>query len=235
VAPLALSAVVAGLAACASLKRPAWCTLALVACAASLGGLRASFAPINPNAGASAARLAALRQAGDAGIHRYQPEPQASLASGVLLGGSGRLDRAFRLDLQRSGLAHLVAIDGFKQVVVGATVGTFAARWLGARLGSLTTVVAITGYTLLTGAHPSAIRAGLMVGLASLASITGRVADPLTSLLIAVLVMAAVEPHILLDLGLQLSFRPCLASCCCGRGCGVTCVVGHAWLPSPSG
>ncbi len=71
-------------------------------------------------------------------------------------------------------------------------------------------MVAITGYTLLTGAHPSSVRAGLMLGLASLASLTGRVADPLTSLLLAVLVMALMDPWILLDLGLQLSLSATL-------------------------
>src|SRR5205085_379236 len=133
-----------------------------------------------------------------------------SLAAGVLLGGPGRLDRSVRLALQRSGLAHLVAIDGFKQVVVAASVGALATRMLGARLGALTSVAAVIGYTLLTGAHPSAVRAGLMVGLAGLASLSGRVSDPLTSLLLALLVMAAVEPRILLDLGLQLSLSATL-------------------------
>jgi len=40
----------------------------------------------------------------------------------------------------------------------------------------------IAGYTLLTGAHPSAVRAGIMLGLAGAAALVGRVADPLTSL-----------------------------------------------------
>jgi competence protein ComEC len=151
-----------------------------------------------------------VRQHGDLGIHAYLPEPQASRATGVLLGGSGRLSAAFRLDLQRSGLAHLVAIDGFKQLVVAATLGA-AVGWLaGARSAILTSVAGVVGYTLLTGGHPSAVRAGLMVGLASLASLTGRVADPLTSLLVAVLAMGAVEPRVLLDVGLQLSLSATL-------------------------
>jgi len=54
---------------------------------------------------------AAVRDAAaQAGIHAYLPEPQASLAAGVLLGGTGGLDPDVRLQLQRSGLAHVVAI-----------------------------------------------------------------------------------------------------------------------------
>jgi competence protein ComEC len=154
--------------------------------------------------------LDGLRAAADAGIHRYLPEPQASLSAGVLLGGRGRLDADFRLELQRSGLAHVVAIDGFKQVVVAAVLGAVAVRLLGPRLAALPVLLGIAGYTLLTGAHPAAVRAGLMVGLATLAARTGRLADPFTSVLVAATSMAAVEPRILLDVGLQLSLSAVL-------------------------
>ena len=156
------------------------------------------------------AQLASLRSNADNGIKHYLPEPQASLAVGVLLGGSGNLDADFRLQLQRSGLAHLLAIDGFKQVVVASAIGAPSIWLLGRHLASLPIMLGLVGYTLLTGAHPSAVRAGLMVGLATLAALVGRVADPLTSLLLAVVLMAVVEPRILLDVGLQLSLSAVL-------------------------
>ncbi|MBV9579397.1 MAG: ComEC/Rec2 family competence protein [Chloroflexi bacterium] len=152
-----------------------------------------------------AATLQSLRAAADAGIRAWLPEPQASLAAGVLLGGSGALDPAFRTELQRSGLGHLVAIDGFKLVVVAGLVGSLARRLLGPSLALLPTLLAIASYTLVSGAHPSAIRAALMVSLALVGSAGGRVAEPLTSLSVATLGMALVDPGVLLDLGLQLS------------------------------
>ena len=164
-----------------------------------------------PSVGQSiAAPLADVRAAIERGVRRYLPEPQASLALGVLLGGSGRLDAATRVQLQRSGLAHLVAIDGLKQVLVAAALGKLSARLVGPNLGALPVLVGIAAYTLLTGGHPSAVRAGLMVGLATLGSLAGRVADPLTSLLLAVVLMAAVQPRVLLEVGLQLSFSATL-------------------------
>jgi len=93
----------------------------------------------------------------------------------------------------------------------------------------------IGAYTLLTGAHPSAVRAALMVGLATLAALTGRVADPLTSLLLAALAMAALEPRVLLDIGLQLSLSATLGSFCCGRACGGGCAGCPASSPSRLG
>src|SRR4029077_2273153 len=128
--------------------------------------------------------LAGVRTGAESGIRRYLPEPEASLAVGVLLGGSGQLDPDFRLQLQRSGLAHLVAIDGFKQVVVAAAFGALCVPLLGRRRASVPILAGIAGYTLLTGAHASAVRAGIMVGLAMLAGLGGRVADPLSSVLV---------------------------------------------------
>jgi len=154
--------------------------------------------------------LGRVRAAAGAGIQGHLPEPQASLAAGVLLGGAGHLDPDFRLQLQRSGLAHVVAIDGFKQVIVAGVLAGVAVRVLGARAGAVSVLLGIIAYTLLTGAHPAAVRAGLMVGLATLASLTGRVADPLTSVLVAATIMAAVDPRILLDVGLQLSLSATL-------------------------
>src|SRR5207244_4580452 len=104
---------------------------------------------------AAPAALATLRAAAEASLRRYLPEPQASLAAGVLLGGSGQLDADFRLQLQRSGLAHLLAIDGSKQVAVAAALGALSVRLLGAQLATLPIVLSTPALALLSGAHLS--------------------------------------------------------------------------------
>jgi competence protein ComEC len=155
-------------------------------------------------------QLARARHAAIQRIEHYLPEPQASLAAGVLLGGSGRLSADFKLQLQRSGLAHIVAIDGFKQVIVTAVLAAFAVRLVGRSWSIVPILVGVLGYTLLTGARPSALRAALMVGSSSLAFVLGRLPDPLTGLLLAAVLMATVDPAVLLDRGFQLSFSATL-------------------------
>jgi competence protein ComEC len=110
-----------------------------------------------------------------------------------------------RRALRRSGLAHLVAIDGFKQALVAGLVELVAARLLGRRLAWLPVLAGIVGYTLLTGGHASAVRAGLMIGFSSVAAALGRVPDPLAGLALAALLMVAIQPSVLLDVGFQLS------------------------------
>jgi competence protein ComEC len=67
-------------------------------------------------------------------------------------------------------------------------------------------LIGILGYTLLTGVRPSAVRAGLMVGMATMAGVAGRAPDSLTGLMVAAVLMAGFEPRVLLDIGFQLSF-----------------------------
>src|ERR1051326_2671442 len=218
VMPLLLASTLSAIAAWLAPPRGVSRTLALLLCAVSLGAARASVGgnslPALNQVGATAetvtAALAPMRNAARDNIASYLPQPQAALATGVLLGGSAQLDSAFKADLRRSGLAHLVAIDGFKQVIVAAIVGALATRLVGPRLAVPPSLAIVVGYTLLTGAHPSAVRAALMVSLARLASLSGRIADPLTSLGLALLGMALVEPRVLLDVGLQLSLSATL-------------------------
>ena len=200
---LALAASGCALAACR------WRLAGLAGLAFSLGALRAWLPPF---AGpfASPQGLGSVRGSAQQAIAAWLPEPQASLATGVLLGGTGHLDPAFRVDLQRSGLSHLVAIDGFKEVVVAAAITWLIGRLCGRRAALVATVAAIAAYTVLTGAHPSAVRAGLMLALANTAALGGRLPDSLTSLAFVTLGMALVEPRVLWDVGLQLSLSATL-------------------------
>jgi len=147
-----------------------------------------------------------LRAAAQRAIMAELPSPQAGLAAGVLLGGSSGLDPQLRAQLQRTGLAHLLAVDGYKQVLVAALLRALGQRLLGGgRRVSLLVLPALAAYTLLAGARPSAVRAGLMLGLAELASASGRLSDPLTSIGLVASAMAVHEPDVLLDAGFQLS------------------------------
>jgi competence protein ComEC len=151
-----------------------------------------------------------VRASVERGFARYLPQPQAALASGMLLGGGPELGSAFRQQLQVAGLGHLVAVSGFNVIVVAAALNAMAVRLVGRHFALLPVLLGIAAYTTLTGAPPSAVRAALMVGAAVVASAVGRVPDPLTAVLLAAAVMGMAEPLVLLDVGFQLSFAATL-------------------------
>jgi competence protein ComEC len=69
--------------------------------------------------------------------------------------------------------------------------------------------VAIGGialYTLLVGADAAVVRAAIMGGLFVLALYLGRQSEVRTSLIFAAIVMTAINPYVLWDVGFQLSF-----------------------------
>ena len=64
----------------------------------------------------------------------------------------------------------------------------------------------VAGYVLLTGARPSAVRAGTMVSLMLCAPLAGRRADAPSSLCAAAIAILAADPAQILDLGFLFSF-----------------------------
>jgi competence protein ComEC len=69
--------------------------------------------------------------------------------------------------------------------------------------------IAISGialYTLLVGADAAVVRAAIMGGLFVLALYLGRRSEVRTSLIFAAIVMTAINPYVLWDVGFQLSF-----------------------------
>lgn len=155
-----------------------------------------------PDAFALAGRV---RAAVAGGFERLLPQPHASLATGLLLGGSATFDPRFRQQVQAAGLGHLVAASGYNIVLVAGLLQVVSGRVLGRRLSLVPVLLGIAAYTLVAGAPPSAVRAALMVGAAVVAAAVGRLPDALTALMLAAAGMALVQPPVLLDVGFLLS------------------------------
>lgn len=134
------------------------------------------------------------------------PEPQASLAQGILLGERSALPQDLKDDLNATSTSHIIALSGYNvTLLAGLVIGAFA--WLiGRRRAALLALAAIVGYTLLTGASPSLVRAAIMGALYLAATLLGRPNSGLVSLLVAAAVMAGIRPDVVRDISFQLSF-----------------------------
>lgn len=165
------------------------------------------------------------------GFERVLPRPHALLAFGMLFGGSGLLGPELQGALRASGLGHLVAVSGYNLVFVAGALVWASRRLLGARWALLPALAGVVAYTLLAGAPPSAVRAALMVAGALIAARVGRLADPLTGVLMAAALMSAVSPPVLLDVGFQLSVAATLGLVLLAPR--ITRLL--SWLPRPMG
>ena len=137
--------------------------------------------------------------------NRNIPEPEASLLAGIVLGVKRGLNRQFWEALQKTSTLHIVVASGYNvTVVIGATIFMLAGI-LKRRTAIFWGIVAVIGYTVMAGGEPAIVRAAIMGSLAYFGQALGRQSDGLRALLVAVMVMLAVEPILVFDIGFQLS------------------------------
>ena len=143
-------------------------------------------------------------------IYQLFPDPEASLFAGILVGVESGISSEVRSAFDRTGTTHIIAISGFNISILTALFLTIAKRWFGVRAGILIAGVSIAVYTVLVGADAAVVRAAIMGGLTLLALRMGRQTMGMASLAAAAILMTAIEPYVLWDVGFQLSFAATL-------------------------
>lgn len=139
-------------------------------------------------------------------ILRGMPEPQASVAAGMLLGLKTSIPQQTYAQFSLVGASHLLVISGWQLSLVASLIMGAAARLrLGKRTSFWFSLAAIWIYALFVGASATVLRAAVMASLIVLAATTGRRSEPWTLLLAACLALTLWNPQILWDLGFQLS------------------------------
>ncbi len=136
------------------------------------------------------------------------PEPQASLAQGILLGIRENIPQSVREDFTRTGTAHLLAISGLHLGIVAGIMLSLG-LWLFGRRHYLYVWLALAViwlYALLTGMHPPVVRGAIMASLFLAAELLGRQRSAITALTFAAAIMVGISPYILGDAAFHLSF-----------------------------
>ena len=150
------------------------------------------------------------------------PQPEAAILIAILLGlhtpDLNLLAAAFSV----SGTAHLIVSSGFKVTILAGLVSKSTPWLYNQKARSLLpaqkyknwrhwssmglVVICIAIYTIMSGAGPAAIRAGVMGSLLVIAPRLGRTYNIFTALAIAALLMSIADPFVLWSAGFQLSF-----------------------------
>ncbi len=151
-----------------------------------------------------------LRQRGVEVIYLLFPDPEASLMAGILLGVEGGIPGPVQQAFNDTGTSHIIAISGFNFAIVAGLFVGFFGRLLGRWRGMLAAFLGIALYAVLAGASAGVVRAALMGGLGVFAAQIGRRQYGLNSLAFVAGLMALADPHVLWDVGFQLSFMATL-------------------------
>jgi competence protein ComEC len=136
------------------------------------------------------------------------PEPQASLAQGIVLGIRANIPADLNDDFSKSGTAHILAISGMNLgIMAGIMLGI--GLWIFGRRRYLyvwLALVAVWFYTVITGMAPPVVRGAIMATIFLLAEALGRQRSAIVALTAAAAVMVGLSPYILWDASFQLSF-----------------------------
>jgi competence protein ComEC len=149
-----------------------------------------------------------LRNSLSRSIARTIPEPQASLAQGVVLGIRYNIPQPVKDDFARTGTAHLLAISGLHLSILAGILLSIGIRLFGKRRYIYTWLAlgVIWLYALITGLNPPVVRGAIMASLFLSAELLGRQRTAITSLAFAAAIMVGIDPPILWDAAFQLSF-----------------------------
>lgn len=141
-------------------------------------------------------------------INSSLPEPEAGLASALLLGYKKTLYKTEEENFQQAGLSHIVAISGGHiSLFIELLIMFLVYLGLSRNLAIWPALGAATFYVLLTGVQASAWRSLIMGAIMIYAWRRGRLSSAWGPLLLAATIMLWFNPELWQqDLGFQLSF-----------------------------
>lgn len=132
------------------------------------------------------------------------PRHQQALYTGLVVGEDRLQPPAQRARFRAAGLSHLLAVSG-QNVAFVLAVAAVPAAYLPrrARLGLLLGLLA--AFAVATRLEPSVLRATVMAGLSTWATLTGREARGLAPLALAVTALVLLDPFLVQSVGFRLS------------------------------
>jgi competence protein ComEC len=176
--------------------------------------------------------LYALKAAFVTALGTVLPEPEQSLAIGLLLGVKQSLGEALEQVFRDSGIIHIVVLSGYNLMIVASFIMLVLAYVAGLRTRVVLGIVAILLFATMVGWSATVARATIMAILALLALMLGRRYLVLRGLCVAGAVMLALNPFLLIyDVGFQLSFLATLGLIVVAPRLETALLAGAWWQP----
>jgi competence protein ComEC len=141
-------------------------------------------------------------------LSRILPEPQASLAHGIILGIENNIPQSLKDDFSRSGTSHVLAVSGQNLSIITGILISLGIWIFGRRYHIYVWIafIMLWFYTILTGLNPPVVRSAIMASLFLIAEMLGRQKSVGTVLTFTAAIMIGITPLVLWDVSFQLSF-----------------------------
>lgn len=139
-------------------------------------------------------------------LAKMLPEPQSSLAAGILIDGKQSINGELQEKFRKTGLVHIVVLSGYNVSIVAEAIGR-AFMFLPRFAGLFSAGLGIVAFAAITGASATVVRASIMALLVLFSRMSLKNYDPVRGLFLASFLMLIHNPAILLHSpSFQLSF-----------------------------
>jgi competence protein ComEC len=141
-------------------------------------------------------------------LARVLPEPQASLAQGMLLGIRSNIPDDLKTAFSITGTTHILAISGLNIGIVAGIMLSLGLLLFGRRhyIYIWLALGVIWLYAVLTGLEAPVVRSVIMASIFLSAELLGRQRNAITALTFAAAVMTACDPQVIYTASFQMSF-----------------------------
>ncbi len=158
-----------------------------------------------------------LRQRIGTFLDQHLDRLEAGLYRALLIGDRSGLSPSLQEQFTRTGAVHLLAISGMHMGLI-ALITVFLFNWLLKRstwlllrlpawkFAAILALLPLTGYALIAGLHPPAVRALVMTAIFFIAVVVDRRWSIPTNIAIAALILLAAHPMSIASASFQLSF-----------------------------
>ncbi len=152
------------------------------------------------------ARLLELKDAWLRAIARTVPEPEASLAGGVVVGAKRSLGEEWLEAFRATGVIHIVVLSGYNLTLVANSIIRLCG-FLPRGVAFFSGTLGVCAFALMTGGGATVVRASIMAIVGMLAVYLVRTQTLVRMLALAAVCMVWWNPFVLaFDSGFQLSF-----------------------------
>lgn len=174
--------------------------------------------------------IAEFRQGLSDEISAYIDGDVGALAQGLLFGETGGFSLQLRHAAKVAGVMHFTAVSGSHFVIImSVLLEVFGDR---KKLRAAFSALCIPLAVLFFGEEPSVIRAGIMLFLCNCGPLFARKSESVNSLCVAVILMTAFTPYVVLDIGFQMSVLGVFGVSVLGNECSRL-LMGSIHIPRP--
>ena len=149
--------------------------------------------------------MAKVRNSTSSLIRSYVGYPYSSVAESMILGNAGNVPKDIERDFRESGLSHILVASGFNVTILVLIVIAFLRPLIGIRGSMCLAFILVPMYMGLSGMSSPVVRASVMAVTSLWGRWIGRQNDSGRSLCFALLLISALQPFSIYDIGMQLS------------------------------